>query len=264
MSATHILILFFLVVGILIYQDQRLFLDNQLDKNITNVKVIRLVVEQSYEKAKFVNLPFFEVTKEIFEKYGGFQVVEKDGDTFDATVYIKAKGTPFSAEYFYFSSLYTFYTGAAIEGEILFFVKNKTFKWPFSGKKDPPVSISVKGFKRFVSPYEYTTPDDAPFSDVFNDVFYLCIMKILLDLKGIDSLILALEDENWMVRKAAIEVLGKIKNSLVVEVLIFMLSDTEQEVRHAALKTLKEITGKDFGYEQERWIEWWGKNKDMY
>jgi len=222
------LIPFFVLVGILYPKGS---LAQQVEEEIlANVKVIRVVVDQSYEEADKVTLPFFKVTKYILERYGGFRVVGKDSKTYDATLHIKAEGTPLGANYIGSFSGYH-YSGAKIKGESLFSVKNETFKWTFSYTLNPPQEISSS----------YRGPNDAPFKEVFDEGFYPHIMKVLSNLKGINPLISALKDESWRVRQAAAYALGEIKDPRAVEPLISALKDSDWRVRRGVAYALREI-----------------------
>ena len=223
------LIPFFVLVGILVSPKGSLA-QQVKEEVLANVKVIRVVVDQSYREADKVTLPFFEVTKYILERYGGFRVVGKDSKTYDATLHIKAEGTPLGANYIGSFSGYH-YSGAKIKGESLFSVKNETFKWTFLYILSPPTTISSS----------YRSPNDAPFKEVFDEVFYLHIMEVLSNLKGINPLISALKDSDWRVRMGAAYALGKIKDSRAVESLISALKDSEWRVREKAAKALGEI-----------------------
>uniref|UniRef100_A0A7C2K2T5 HEAT repeat domain-containing protein n=1 Tax=candidate division WOR-3 bacterium TaxID=2052148 RepID=A0A7C2K2T5_UNCW3 len=184
------------------------------------------------------------------ERYGGFHVVERDSKTYDATLLIKARGTPLGAYYIGDISGYH-YSGAEIKGESLLLVKDKTFKWTFSHRREPAGTIY----------WRYPTPNDALFKEVFNEVFYSHIMKVLSALRGIEPLISALKDVNWHVREAVAYALGEIKDLRAVEPLISALKDVNSSVRRAAAKALEEITGQNFGEDQAKWQEWWEKNK---
>jgi len=200
---------------------------------IANVKVIRVVVKQSYEEADKVSLPFFKVTKKIL-KYGGFEVVGETSETYDATLSINAKGTPLGAWYSYSGigrGEYR-YSGARIKGDILLSLKDRKFKWTFAGEVDPPYSISAGS---------YLSPNNAPFGEVFSDEFCSAMMRVLADFKGIEPLLSALKDKDSDVREGVVNALGKIKDPRAVEPLISALKEEYWRVREEAAKALGKI-----------------------
>jgi HEAT repeat protein len=79
---------------------------------------------------------------------------------------------------------------------------------------------------------------------------------------AIPRLIEALIDKNgdryW--RVSVIYALGEIGEP-AVEPLIEVLKDEDNDVRYLAADALKDITGKDFGEDYEKWKEWREKNK---
>lgn len=64
---------------------------------------------------------------------------------------------------------------------------------------------------------------------------------------AIMPLIIALDDENWRTREAAVKALGKLGNPKVVESLIIALNDTNCHVREAAAKALRDMYNKNIG-----------------
>ena len=201
---------------------------------LRDVKVIRVVVEQSYGEADKVSLPFFKETKRIFETYGRIKVVGKDAQTYDATLTIQASGEALGARYgpSTFASGSFHYTVAKVTGDILLTVKGKEIKWTFSDETSLPVKIPSGS---------YETPNDAPFKEAFHEGFCPAIFRALSELRGIEPLISALKDKDINLRKAAAKALGEIKDPRAVEFLISALKDKESYVRYAAAKVLGEI-----------------------
>ena len=59
--------------------------------------------------------------------------------------------------------------------------------------------------------------------------------------------------------------LGSMKDPRAVELLIEALAKEEDAaVREAISKALKDITGRDFGQNPNRWMGWWEKSKAIY
>lgn len=71
-----------------------------------------------------------------------------------------------------------------------------------------------------------------------------------------------LYSEDPVKRAKAANSLGKIGDIRAVEPLIAALKDKNYDVRTAAVKALKSITGQYFGQFQEIWERWWKENKD--
>ena len=243
------------------------------------VKVVRVVVNQTYEIADKVSLPFYDYTKKILE-YAGFSVVDENAKYYDATLYIDVKGIPGGA---YYSDWKYHWTEATLRGTLSFSINGgKTYRWNFS-YTEGPYGIIFGG---------YCTPNDAPFRIAFDEGFLPFLFKSISELKGISPLISALKDEDWRIRWGAAYALGEIKDPRAVEPLIQALKDDDSNVREKAawalgwigdkravepliqaLKdedsnvrlraacALREITGKDFGMDYNKWNEWWQKNK---
>ncbi len=79
--------------------------------------------------------------------------------------------------------------------------------------------------------------------------------------RAVEPLIAALKDENWEVRENVVWALGDIKDTRAIEPLINTLSDKNSEVRKDAARSLREITGQNFGGNLTKWQKWWKENK---
>lgn len=89
------------------------------------------------------------------------------------------------------------------------------------------------------------------------------VLGKIADSRSTEPLIIALNDEDWYVRKEAAKGLGKMKESRAIEPLIASFGD-ENEKRYIgrdAIEVLNKITGKDLGEDPKKWQEWWEKNK---
>ena len=82
------------------------------------------------------------------------------------------------------------------------------------------------------------------------------------DSRAVDALIKALNHKDFGVRVGAADALGEMKELKAIEPLITALKDNEEEIRDSFANALKNITGKDFGKDPEKWREWWNQNKD--
>ncbi len=77
------------------------------------------------------------------------------------------------------------------------------------------------------------------------------------------------EGSDWRSRWAGATALGEIAakskdaayRTETVELLIPLLNDEHPRVRGAAAKSLRAITGQDFGEDAFRWQWWWEKQK---
>lgn len=91
---------------------------------------------------------------------------------------------------------------------------------------------------------------------------FLEIIQGIEDLDAVEPLIEALNDEHWEIRETAVRTLGKLKATRAVEPLINALGDNHSFVRSDARWALNNITGKDFGYNQEKWKRYWRETID--
>ncbi len=213
------------------------------------VKVIRVVVEQTYEKADKVRLPFYEYAEKFLE-YAGFQTVKGDAKTYDATLHIKARGIAGGANYSP-SGLPGLgggswhWTSARVSGTISLSVSNKTFKWNFSGEEWPAASI-VRREPHYVS---LSTPYDAPFKPAFNKGFAILLLRLVAETKDISSLVAVLKDEDLEVRYTAAKALAEINPEWMrtaeakrkVPEFISALKDENWDLRWAAARALGKL-----------------------
>ena len=86
-------------------------------------------------------------------------------------------------------------------------------------------------------------------------------LVVLKDPHTVEPLIAALKEKNKRIQRRAAVALGGIKDYRAVEPLIDALKDEKLIVRVKSAYALYEITGKDLGRSQEKWQEWWAKNK---
>jgi HEAT repeat protein len=82
------------------------------------------------------------------------------------------------------------------------------------------------------------------------------------DPRALDALIKALTHKDLGVRVKAAEALGEMKETKAIEPLITALKDNDEDIRDSFANALKDITGKDFGKDPEKWQKWWDQNKD--
>ncbi len=75
------------------------------------------------------------------------------------------------------------------------------------------------------------------------------------------ALLPLLEDEDSTVRFKTAWALGQIDEPLAVGDLIEALNDKSSQVKSAAHKSLKKLTGEDFGRSYDKWKEWHDRNQ---
>lgn len=201
-----------------------------------HVKRVKIIVEQSYDEAKKVSLPFKKVATTLF-KYASVQVVPKGSIEYDAILTIKAIGEAIGAEYRDDAGgRYYLYDGASLEGTILFEVPGiHMLEEEFNGTKAPSIVASKN-----------RPPADAPFRLAFNEKgsFTPKIAMIIGRIFGVNTLISALRDKDSDVRMGAINALDEleeIRDIQLVEPLILALKDKDRDVRMKAADALGEI-----------------------
>jgi HEAT repeat protein len=84
------------------------------------------------------------------------------------------------------------------------------------------------------------------------------------DVRALEALISALKHKDLGVRIAAAEALSDKKDPKAIAPLINGLKENEEAIREAFVKSLQEITRKDFGQDHDKWEQWWNKNKKTF
>ena len=74
-------------------------------------------------------------------------------------------------------------------------------------------------------------------------------------------LIETLKDEDWNVRLCTTWALGEMGDERALAPLIEMFNDKHWRVRYKARRSLRKITGEDFGESYTKWKDWYGKRK---
>jgi len=243
------------VIFVLMVEAQEQRLSDEAKEILKNVRVICVIVDESYGKADKVRLPFLEYSKRIL-RYGGLTVVGRDEKTYDATLQVWTEGEAISAD---FGAFRRRYSGAEINGKLSMKIgKNTLYSLPFSFTYGPDYVIPS---------IAYVTPNDASFKKAFNYGFLPALFKMFAHIKGLETVIAALKDEDSTVRGGAARSLGEIKDSRAIKPLIaVVLKDEDSGVRSGASIALSKITGENFGDPSKwphpsEWQEWWEKNK---
>jgi len=186
-------------------------------KAFRQAKAVRIVVNQSYEKAKDFTLPFEDWIAKLL-KNAGLDVVGTEGKRYDAVIKIEARGIPLGAVY----SLERFeYAGASLSGTISFEIPNiPSYEEPFQATIKPPDKIgSVR-----------LSASDAPFWEAFRaqGSFLPKIFEIMGAYFGNKPLIEAIKDGSMKVSLMPEVSLENIKNSREIKQLIASLKDERQ------------------------------------
>ncbi len=186
-------------------------------KAFRSVKAVRIVVNQSYEKAKDVSLPFEDWTGKLLH-IAGLNVVGTEAKRYDAVIKIKARGKPLGAVY----SLERFeYAGASLSGTISIELPNiPSYVELFQATIKPPDKIGSV----------HLSASDAPFWEAFRaqGSFLPKIFEILGAYLGNKPLIEAIKDGNVNVKLMPGVSLDSIKDSREIKQLIVSLKDERQ------------------------------------
>ena len=83
---------------------------------------------------------------------------------------------------------------------------------------------------------------------------------------AIPQLVNLLNDKNQSarIRWPSTHALGELGDKRVIPPLISVLNDKDSSVEYTAYHALCKRTGQNFGHNQEKWKEWWKKNKNSF
>jgi hypothetical protein len=183
-------------------------------KAFRSAKAVKIVINQSYEKAKDVSLPFEDWTGKLLEN-AGIKVVGANAKLYDAIIKIQAIGKPLGAVY----SLERFeYAGASLSGTISFEIPNiPSYKESFKATVNPPDKIGAVRM----------SASDAPFWEAFRaeGSFLPKIFEIMGEYFGNTPLIAAIKDGSLKVKLMPAISLENIKDSREIKQLITSLED---------------------------------------
>lgn len=79
---------------------------------------------------------------------------------------------------------------------------------------------------------------------------------------GLRAIVHAFDDSDALVRVAACEASGDMRDKHFVPYLLDRLHEPLFEIRNAAVKALKETTGQDFDTDESKWRRWWDEHKN--
>jgi len=189
----------------------------ELLQALRSVKTVKIVVNQSYDKAEDVSLPFEDWTGKLFQ-YAGIKVVGAEAKRYDASIEIKANGKPLGAVY----SLERYeYSGASLSGMISIEIPNvQPYKKSFKAKINPPDKIGPV----------HLSASDAPYWEAFRaqGSFLPIIFEIMKESFGNKPLIEAIKDGSMKVKLMPAVSLENIKSSHEIKQLIITLKDKKQ------------------------------------
>ncbi len=149
---------------------------NQRHPLLKDAKTIKLVLEESLPGEATLQSEFENVVK-ILTDLAGIRLLDSEAEKADLELYIQIKGGAKAAQY----NIGKRYTGAWLKGTILL-KRNGTVlhKRYFSGSVEPYRSHLFFGSK----PAAISLPQDAPFSEVFDDDFLPLFIDLMIDYFG--------------------------------------------------------------------------------
>ncbi|MFB0566676.1 MAG: HEAT repeat domain-containing protein [Candidatus Aminicenantaceae bacterium] len=241
-------------------------LKNLRHQAFRHTRTAKIIVEKSFWGAEAAFIPFEDHAKK-FIKNAGLHLVETDDDDYDVVLKLQAKGEPRGASYIPEGSggnrrsVYR-YTGASLSGTVILEVPGlHTFKKTFKGEIKPSQEISIRSSRALI----LDSPSSAPFDLAYSKAGVSSkLLEMMGTAYGYTFLLSALKDGNWEVSYYATKALGELGDPRAVEPLITALKDEESSIRRDAADSLKNITGEDFGEDQEKWQKWWKENKEKF
>ena len=193
-------------------------------------KTVRIVIDTNVP-----SLPFGEVSRKLLEG-AGLKIAWEDGDPYDVTLEIVAAGTARSSRYgtAFGSSQNRHYSGAILNGRISLFTETRPgyFK-NFRGEINPPSSIKKA----------YPTAESAPYGKAFEAAgsFVPKLIDLMRDIYGVPCLLDYLKARDEVVRKHALNSLGRLNDINSVDPLIEALGYDDPDVRRKAARSLGKI-----------------------
>lgn len=142
---------------------------------LKEMKIIKLVVKQSYENTKSLKLPIEKELQGLFKRIG-IEVVYGDAKNIDATFLVDVKGHAVGYQYSGKTGSAYWYTGASVNGNVSLYNSSSNFyESPFHSIAKPFSLILSIGPK---------TPDGAPFGRAYWGSFYEKFADMVLTLWG--------------------------------------------------------------------------------
>ncbi len=174
-------------------------------------KTVRIVVEQTYEQAPEIRLPFEEVTRRLLA-YTQLTAVGAPSETADMTVTIRARGRARSRSYTatdYSLVSQQLYTGASLQGDVAAVVESyPPLSRSFRREVEPPRTINDAQVPK------YRRPADAPFVEAFASAapesFLWTLEEFLSELYGRRTVAGAFKDNHTYVATIGLGALMKL------------------------------------------------------
>lgn len=173
--------------------------------NFKNIKIVQLVIKQTYEVTDKVNLPFYEKLEKIL-KCANYEVVNESAKKYDATIYVESKGVPEGKNYVVFedgTKVDKFlWTKVSLQGTIYGIMNKKVLlKQDFFCIKECKDDSVIKNFKKYEVPHNYL------FNEVFEQDFLPEFLKFIVNITEPSQFIYSLCNENKEIRETSLKVL---------------------------------------------------------
>ena len=162
---------------------------------LSSAKTWKIVVVRSYPKPfNCDGIPIVRDCRRLLQDVG-WQVVAKEGPSFDALLKIDVTGKAKWA-YYINATPSQRYTGADIDISAVVTVGGECIRFDTAHGREPIASSIFGG---------YTWPADAPFEEAYEDCgdFYTQLLSLIYGCKGPDAVMLALKDDGlpyWILR----------------------------------------------------------------
>lgn len=228
-------------------------LKNERKRELRNIETIKIIVNESYGKAKNVSLPFYDVAYRL-AKYANLQVVDSDAKKYDAILQIKAVGEAIGTRYY----------SAALSGNIIFkskisnlsITKSFTSYIPYgdvdtiwkkgdkiiddgTGPSNARFGLAFNAFKvRIIETFDQLFGRHCLISALYNkDQFESFLgrsaLEIIENKRDFNALKIAVYHPDITIARRAVESLGKMRKKSF-NFLISLLNDNNSEIRWLA------------------------------
>ncbi|OGO05014.1 MAG: hypothetical protein A2Y60_01920 [Chloroflexi bacterium RBG_13_54_9] len=200
------------------------------------------------KELKGFTLPFEDIAKRSLS-YAGLRVVANDTDGCDAVLRVNAKGrTPLRCKPALSSkagSYACYYADASVSGEVSLQVNTlKPYKKSFKGSHDEMAALlSARNIYLIFGP-DAPRPTDAPWETAFSgqeSSFPARILLMVGEIYGAQPLQACLNDENEIIRLYAAWALGEIGDTGSIDALVVALENDECLVRKRAAEALGKL-----------------------
>jgi len=199
-----------------------------------NVKTARIQLNLSFPEG--VRLPFLEVAQRSMERIG-IAILGDETESADAILALQATGR---AEGDRYGSLGFVYTGASLSGTVS--LKSRSggaASRSFRGRRKP---IDILNYMEGAEDaLKRSTPEDAPFEDLFFDKFPGCLPGLLREHFGDAVLVFSLYDMDRRINGSAALMLAATRNPETIGLLLEHVGQLSEHGADAAAAALGEI-----------------------